>query len=51
MHAAAWLQVYAYTSSAVAAATLELFCRREALLPNLFVGSISRDTVLAALER
>ncbi|KXZ52981.1 hypothetical protein GPECTOR_8g352 [Gonium pectorale] len=44
-------RVYAYTRSPVTIAVLELFVRREALLPNLFVGSIRRDSILSALAR
>lgn len=45
------LQVYVYTRSPVTIAVLELFVKREALLPNLFVGAIRRDSILAALAR
>ncbi|GLC45934.1 hypothetical protein PLESTF_000714000 [Pleodorina starrii] len=44
-------RVYAYTRSPVTIAVLELFVRREALLPNLFVGAIRRDSILGALSR
>ncbi|KAG2428431.1 hypothetical protein HXX76_011551 [Chlamydomonas incerta] len=44
-------RVYVYTRSPVTIAVLELFVRREALLPNLFVGAIRRDSTLAALAR
>ncbi|GIL63092.1 hypothetical protein Vafri_17067 [Volvox africanus] len=44
-------RVYAYTRSPVTIAVLELFVKREALLPNLFVGAIRRDSILAALSR
>lgn len=43
--------MYAYTHSPVSIAVLELFCRRDALLPNLFVGSITRDSILSALAK
>lgn len=43
-------RVYAYTSSAVRQAILRLFMRCDVLLPNLFVGTITRDNVTAALE-
>ncbi|GFR52940.1 hypothetical protein Agub_g15602, partial [Astrephomene gubernaculifera] len=44
-------RVYAYTRSPVAIAVLELFVKREALLPNLFVGALRRDSVMGALAR
>ncbi|KAG2490638.1 hypothetical protein HYH03_011029 [Edaphochlamys debaryana] len=44
-------RVYAYTRSPVTTAVLELFVKREALLPNLFVGAIRRDSILGALSR
>lgn len=31
-------RVYAYTSSPIQIAILELFCKTEAIMPNLFVG-------------
>lgn len=43
-------KVYAYTSSAVKQAILRLFVRCDLLLPNLFIGSISRESVMSALE-
>jgi transcription initiation factor TFIIH subunit 4 len=43
-------RVYAYTSSPVRQAILRLFVRCEVLLPNLFVGTITRDSVIAALD-
>ncbi|PRW59756.1 general transcription factor IIH subunit 4 isoform B [Chlorella sorokiniana] len=43
-------RVYAYTTSAVQAAILRVFVRCDALLPNLFVGTITRDSAVAALE-
>ncbi|MEW5304728.1 MAG: hypothetical protein WDW36_007320 [Sanguina aurantia] len=42
-------RVYGYTSSPVQIAILELFCRKECLLPNLFVGAINKDSVGRAL--
>ncbi len=46
----AWrAQVYAYTGSALQSALLRLFCRCECVLPNLFVGVLTRDSVTAAL--
>ena len=38
-------RVYAYTASALQAAILRLFCRCECVLPNLFVGVLTRDSV------
>ena len=43
-------RVYAYTSSAVRQAILRLFVRCDVLLPNLFVGTITRDSAVTALE-
>lgn len=43
-------RVYAYTSSAVQQAILRFFVRCDVLLPNLFVGSITRESVMEALE-
>lgn len=43
-------QVYAYSASAVQVAILRLFVRCECLLPNLFVGTVSRESVLSALK-
>ncbi len=42
-------RVYAYTTSAVQVAILRTFVRCDALLPNLFVGTITRDSATAAL--
>jgi len=42
-------QVYAYTSSALQAAILRLFVRCECVLPNLFVGVLTRESVTGAL--
>lgn len=41
--------MYAYTTSAVQVAILRVFVRCDALLPNLFVGTITRDSAIAAL--
>lgn len=41
--------MYAYTTSAVQVAVLRVFVRCDALLPNLFVGTISRESCTAAL--
>jgi hypothetical protein len=41
--------VYAYTQSALQTAILRLFSRCECILPNLFVGVLTRDSVTAAL--
>jgi len=43
-------RVYAYTNSRVELAILQFFCRPELLLPNLFVGALTRDSVAAALR-
>lgn len=43
-------RVYAYTSSRVELAILRFFCRPEYLLPNLFVGALTRDSVAGALR-
>lgn len=43
-------RVYAYTSSPVRQAILRLFVRCDVLLPNLFVGTITRESATAALE-
>ncbi len=43
-------RVYAYTSSPLKQAILRLFVRCDVLLPNLFVGTITRDSVMSALE-
>ena len=43
-------RVYAYTTSPVQQSILRLFVRCEVLLPNLFVGSITRDSVTGALD-
>ena len=42
-------RVYAYTTSAVQVAVLRVFVRCDALLPNLFVGTITRDSAADAL--
>lgn len=43
-------RVYAYTASPVRQAILRLFVRCDVLLPNLFVGTITRDSAMAALD-
>ena len=43
------MQVYAYTSSALQAAILRLFVRCECVLPNLFVGVLTRESITGAL--
>lgn len=43
-------RVYAYTSSAVRQSILRLFVRCDVLLPNLFVGTIDRNSIVASLE-
>jgi transcription initiation factor TFIIH subunit 4 len=42
-------RVYAYTSSPLELAVLRFFVRPEYRLPNLFVGSLTRESVTAAL--
>lgn len=42
-------QVNAWTTSRVQRSILALFCRCEAALPNFWVGSLSHDSVNAAL--
>ena len=42
--------MYAYTASVLQCAILRLFVRCECLMPNLFVGTITRESVLAALK-
>lgn len=44
------LQVYAYTTSELQVAILRLFVRAECRLPNLFVGTLTRESVTQALE-
>ncbi len=44
------LQVYAYTTSELQVAILRLFVRAECCLPNLFVGTLTRESVTQALE-
>eukprot|EP00884_Botryococcus_braunii_P023136 jgi/Botrbrau1/9506/Bobra.0252s0121.1 len=41
-------RVYAYTSSPLQYAILRLFVRCECILPNLFVGTITRESVTSA---
>lgn len=43
------LQVYAYTASQLQTAILRLFTRCECILPNLFVGILTRESVVGAL--
>jgi transcription initiation factor TFIIH subunit 4 len=43
-------RVYAYTASPVRQAVLRLFARCDALLPNVFVGTVTRESVGAALD-
>lgn len=44
------MQVYAYTMSELQVAILRLFVRAECRLPNLFVGTLTRESVTQALE-
>ena len=43
-------RVYAYTSSLLKRAILELFCVQEYVMPNLFVGRLTRESCTAAFE-
>ena len=43
-------RVYAYTTSAVEVEILRLFTRPDYLLPNLYVGMLTREAVLEALS-
>ncbi|KAL0048027.1 hypothetical protein WJX82_006028 [Trebouxia sp. C0006] len=43
-------RVYAYTTSELQVAILRLFVRAECRLPNLFVGTLTRESVTQALE-
>lgn len=44
-------QIYAYTSSRIQVRVLEEFCRLDCALPNLFVGTLTRDSVQHALGK
>lgn len=44
-------QVLAYTSSRIQVRVLEEFCRLDCVLPNLFVGTLTRDSVQRALAK
>ena len=44
------VQVYAHTTSELQVAILRLFVRAECRLPNLFVGTLTRESVTQALE-
>jgi Transcription factor Tfb2 len=41
-------QVYAYGGSALQAALLRLFVRCEAVLPGLWVGTLTRESIIGA---
>lgn len=43
-------RVYAYTASPLKQSILRLFIRCDALLPNLVVGTITRESVMSALD-
>ena len=45
------LQLYAYTQSALQRGVLDLFVRCEAVLPNLYIGTLTRDSVIGALAK
>ncbi|KIZ06628.1 RNA polymerase II transcription factor B subunit 2 [Monoraphidium neglectum] len=44
-------RIYAYTSSRIQVRVLEEFCRLDCALPNLFVGTLTRDSVQHALGK
>lgn len=44
-------RVYAYTSSRIQVRVLEEFCRLDCALPNMFVGTLTRDSVQRALGK
>ncbi|KAI8463783.1 MAG: transcription factor Tfb2-domain-containing protein [Monoraphidium minutum] len=44
-------RTYAYTSSRIQMRVLEEFCRLDCALPNLFVGTLTRDSVQRALGK
>ncbi|KAK9793768.1 hypothetical protein WJX73_008837 [Symbiochloris irregularis] len=44
-------RMYAYTSSTLQRAVLDLFVRCEAVLPNLYIGTLTRESVIAALAK
>lgn len=44
-------RIYAYTSSRIQMRVLEEFCRMDCALPNLFVGTLTRDSVQRALSK
>ena len=43
-------QVYAYTTSLLQTAILRVFTRCECILPNLFVGVLTRESICTAIE-
>ena len=43
-------RVYAYTSSPLKQSILRLFVRCDVLLPNMIVGTVTRDSVMSALD-
>ncbi len=43
--------MYAYGNSGLQAALLRLFVRCECVLPDLFVGTLTRESVIGALRR
>ncbi len=45
------LQIYAYTSSAIQTQILGQFCHTDCLLPNLYVGTLTRESVHRALAQ
>lgn len=45
------VQLYAYTQSPLQRSVLDLFVRCEAVLPNLYIGTLTRDSVSTALGK
>ena len=44
------IQVVAYTSSTIKFAILRLFVRCDVILPNAFIGTLTRESVTEALK-
>lgn len=50
-NAGCWcLQVYAHTSSELQRLVLSMMLRQDCVLPNLYVGTLTRDKFLEALD-
>ncbi|GAX80863.1 hypothetical protein CEUSTIGMA_g8298.t1 [Chlamydomonas eustigma] len=43
-------RVYGFSTSSVQVAILQLFCRTDCILPNAFVGTLTRESVLQAVD-